>query len=354
MTSRPGLALLALLATTAPAAGPAVAQSCTCPPVALASGPVIEAEAPPPPLPEETQPPIPAPGYIWTPGYWYWNNVDYYYVPGVWVEPPHPGLLWTPGFWAFAGGLYRFTHGTWGPQVGFYGGIPYGHGYDGVGYQGGRWTGNTFFYNRTVNNFGGVHVTNVYDQTVNHFDGPRVSYNGGPGGIDRRPDAAQAAYLHGPHEAPTPMQMQHLRAAGMVPGAFDAINRGHPAPDELRNHIHETADRLPPPSPGMRTPLPHAAPPATPPHPAPRPAMEHPSEPVARPGMHQPPRFEAPRVETPRTEAPHPEAPHHEMPPPAVHPQPHEPPHGPPHEAFHQAPHEAPHPPPHERDGRRE
>ena len=60
----------------------AQAQSCNCPPVAVASsGPVVEAE-PPPPLPEEEQPPIPAPGYLWTPGYWYWNNVDYYYVPG--------------------------------------------------------------------------------------------------------------------------------------------------------------------------------------------------------------------------------------------------------------------------------
>ncbi len=46
---------------------------------------------PPPPLPVYEQPPMPAPGYHWTPGYWAWNNSDYYWVPGVWVEPPRVG-----------------------------------------------------------------------------------------------------------------------------------------------------------------------------------------------------------------------------------------------------------------------
>lgn len=225
------------------------------------------------------------------------------------MEPPHPGSLWTPGFWAFAGGLYRFTHGTWGPQVGFYGGIPYGHGYDGVGYQGGRWTGNTFFYNRTVNNFGGVHVTTSTTRPSTISTARASATMAVPAASTGDRMRRRQPICTGRRMAPTPMQMQHLRAAGMVPGAFDAINRGHPAPDELRNHIHETADRLPPPSPGMRTPLPHAAPPAAPLHPAPQPPMEHPSEPVARSEMHQPPRFEAPRVETPRPEAPSPVAP---------------------------------------------
>jgi WXXGXW repeat (2 copies) len=61
------------------------------------------ANIPPPPLPVYDQPPIPGPGYLWTPGYWDWSDDadDYYWVPGTWVEPPEPGYLWTPGYWRF-------------------------------------------------------------------------------------------------------------------------------------------------------------------------------------------------------------------------------------------------------------
>ena len=36
---------------------------------------------PPPALPVYVQPPCPAPGYIWMPGYWAWDD-GYYWVPG--------------------------------------------------------------------------------------------------------------------------------------------------------------------------------------------------------------------------------------------------------------------------------
>src|SRR5215470_14230824 len=93
----------------------------------------------PPALPVYVQPPIPAPGYIWTPGYWAWNGYDYYWVPGTWVLPPELGLLWTPGYWGWSNGVYVFNEGYWGPHVGFYGGVAYGFGYTGVGYEGGYW-----------------------------------------------------------------------------------------------------------------------------------------------------------------------------------------------------------------------
>jgi hypothetical protein len=57
--------------------------------------------SPPPELPVYDQPPMPSPGYIWTPGYWGGGPLSYYWVPGTWVEPPSAGLLWTPGYWGW-------------------------------------------------------------------------------------------------------------------------------------------------------------------------------------------------------------------------------------------------------------
>ncbi|MGO9516239.1 MAG: YXWGXW repeat-containing protein, partial [Candidatus Korobacteraceae bacterium] len=148
----------------------------------------------PPVLPVYSQPYCPAPGYIWTPGYWAWSpdQNDYYWVPGTWVPAPQPGFLWTPGYWGFSAGFYRWNPGYWGPQVGFYGGINYGFGYPGDGYYGGRWQGRDFYYNRAVNN---VNITNVnvYNQTVNNVTVNRVAYNGGPGGIQAQPTQQQLA-----------------------------------------------------------------------------------------------------------------------------------------------------------------
>ena len=96
----------------------------------------------------------------------------YYWVPGTWVVAAGVvGLLWTPGYWAWNDGGYAFTAGYWGPTVGFYGGIDYGFGYNGFGYWGGRWDHDRFEYNRAVNNFGNVQITNVYNQTVIHNNG---------------------------------------------------------------------------------------------------------------------------------------------------------------------------------------
>ena len=214
-------------------AAPTFAQTCACAPEGIASqGYFIQADEPPPPLPEYDQPPIPAPGYYWTPGYWAWNNYDYYWVPGAWVEPPQAGLLWTPGFWAFAGGVYAFNPGYWGQRVGYYGGINYGFGYNGLGYQGGRWDSGRFFYNSAVNNIGAAHVTNVYNQrivantTIN-----RASFNGGPGGVVAEPTneellADEGAACSGDHEC---LQVGQARAAGMRSEQFVTTNRGKPA-----------------------------------------------------------------------------------------------------------------------------
>ena len=103
----------------------------------------------PPPIPVYEQPICPAEGYIWTPGYWAWDgeDEDYYWVPGTWVLAPRVGFLWTPGYWGWRDGSYFFYEGYWGPHVGWYGGISYGFGYFGHGYEGGRWDHDRFYYN---------------------------------------------------------------------------------------------------------------------------------------------------------------------------------------------------------------
>ena len=149
----------------------------------------------PPVLPVYTQPICPGDGYIWTPGYWAYGDVDgYYWVPGTWVLPPQVGFLWTPGYWGWGGGGYFWHAGFWGPHVGFYGGINYGFGYGGFGYEGGYWHGGHFFYNRSVNNINVTNIHNVYNKTViNNRETNRVSFNGGRGGINARPSAAEMA-----------------------------------------------------------------------------------------------------------------------------------------------------------------
>jgi hypothetical protein len=100
-------------------------------------------------------------------------------VPGTWVHPPTANVLWTPPYWGWGDGVYLFHDGYWGPHVGYYGGVNYGYGYGGVGFEGGRWDGGNFSYNRSVSNFGSVSVTNVYQQNGTTVNNSRVSYAGG-------------------------------------------------------------------------------------------------------------------------------------------------------------------------------
>src|ERR1700720_975280 len=120
----------------------------------------------PPELPVYTQPMAPAEGYLWTPGYWAYGDEGYFWVPGTWVMAPEPGFLWTPGYWGWHNDSYAWNEGYWGNRVGFYGGVNYGYGYGGSGYEGGYWNHNRFSYNSSVNNFGGEHFRNTYDKRV--------------------------------------------------------------------------------------------------------------------------------------------------------------------------------------------
>jgi YXWGXW repeat-containing protein len=196
------------------------------------AGVFVSVTVAPPPLPVYVQPPCPAPGYIWSPGYWAWDDDGYYWVPGTWVPAPAPGLLWTPGYWGWNDGFYVWNAGYWGPHVGYYGGINYGFGYFGVGFVGGEWHGDRFFYNRAVVNVDNRRITNVYvNKTVivnNYYNRENhVSYNG-PGGIQRQPDQREQMWSRERHIAPTSMQMQHIQAARQNPQLLARNNAGRP------------------------------------------------------------------------------------------------------------------------------
>lgn len=183
----------------------------------------------PPPLPVYAQPICPGPGYIWTPGYWAWNDDDgYYWVPGTWVVAPI-GMLWTPGYWGWGGGLYLWHPGYWGPHVGFYGGINYGFGYGGFGFAGGEWRGRSFYYNRSVTNVSVTNVTNVYNRTVIVHNNSTTSFNGGRGGVAARPTRQEETFARERHQGALDVQNQHERAASRNRENFAAQNHGRPA-----------------------------------------------------------------------------------------------------------------------------
>jgi hypothetical protein len=184
----------------------------------------------PPELPVYEQPVCPGDGYLWTPGYWAWDNdgEDYYWVPGTWVLAPEVGFLWTPGYWGWGGRGFVFYDGYWGPHVGFYGGINYGFGYFGHGYEGGRWDHDHFYYNRAVNRVDEREVHNVYESRVVNENNVRVSYNGGSGGINERPRGEEEAAARDRHLPPVRDQVQHVQAARSNPQLRAASNHGKP------------------------------------------------------------------------------------------------------------------------------
>lgn len=188
----------------------------------------VSIDVAPPPLVVYEQPAMPGNGYLWTPGYWAYGDAGYFWVPGTWVRPPYALALWTPGYWGWGSGRYAFHSGYWGRHVGFYGGINYGYGNGGMGYQGGYWRHGGFFYNRGVNNFGTVHVTNVYERTV-VVNNVHVSFNGGTGGINARPNREEMIAVHERHTGPNGEQQQHVRLASQDRNLSAAVNHGSPA-----------------------------------------------------------------------------------------------------------------------------
>jgi hypothetical protein len=80
--------------------------------LALFGGCVVE-QAPPPgpdaPPPPQTEviPPQPDLTFVWTPGFWDWQD-HWVWVHGYWGPRPHPGAVWVQGGW-----VYHGNHRTW-------------------------------------------------------------------------------------------------------------------------------------------------------------------------------------------------------------------------------------------------
>jgi hypothetical protein len=188
----------------------------------------------PPPLPVYVQPPCPSPGYMWAPGYWAYDDDDYYWVPGTWVLAPQFGLLWTPGYWSAEDDYFSWHAGYWAPHVGFYGGVNYGFGYFGIGFAGGYWRDHDFFYNRAVTNVTNVNITNVYNSRVydnrivnNSAAETRVSYNGG-NGVHAQPTRAEVAASHEGRRGLTPLQRRQVEGARTIHTLRASVNHGVP------------------------------------------------------------------------------------------------------------------------------
>jgi len=209
----------------------------------------------PPPLPAYQQPACPndtddssicpPDGYAWSPGYWAWDG-DYYWVPGAWVFAPEVGDFWTPGFWSWSDGGYVFHQGYWGRSVGFYGGIDYGFGYPGHGFQGARWDDGWLHYNAAVNRVNSGRTGFTYTAPVTD-SGNHTSYNGGSGGINAQPTPEEEAADREKRSGPTLQQIQHAWFAQNDPQQRFSANHGvPPITATLLPHLAIHPHNLPP------------------------------------------------------------------------------------------------------------
>jgi hypothetical protein len=79
-----------------------------------------------------------------------------------------------------------------------------------------------------VNTVNTTIVHNVYDYRVTNITNVRVSYVGGPGGLNVRPTPSEMAVLREPRIAPVPAQVQHMRQAASNRAQFASANNGRP------------------------------------------------------------------------------------------------------------------------------
>ncbi len=90
---------LAALAVAAGLAGPVLAQPAPYTPI--------------PPLREEVVPPPPGARYMWAPGHWRWDGVQYVWVGGEYVLRHRGWHHWVQGAWVLRRGAWVWVPGHW-------------------------------------------------------------------------------------------------------------------------------------------------------------------------------------------------------------------------------------------------
>jgi len=211
-----------------------LALAATIIPATSFGGVFISVNFAPPVLPVYEQPPCPQEGWIWTPGYWAYDQDGYFWVPGTWVPAPYEGALWTPPYWGWDNNLYVFHPGYWGLHVGYYGGVNYGFGYMGVGFVGGIWRGHNFVYNTAVMHVDQRRVHNVYvdRDVVRRYtieNDRRVSFSGGRDGIHHDPRPEERYADRDRHVEETQFQHSHENAARSDKSFYARNNGGRPS-----------------------------------------------------------------------------------------------------------------------------
>ena len=123
------IAAIAALSTGAPAlAQPPIPLHGGSVPGLSSAGQVVQAQvptyppptavpmaAPPPPsAPQsEVSPPAELPSYVWEPGGWSWNGVQYAWEPGKYVERPAVPATLVPGHWEKQRNGWVWVDGGW-------------------------------------------------------------------------------------------------------------------------------------------------------------------------------------------------------------------------------------------------
>jgi hypothetical protein len=122
-------------------------------------------------------------------------------------------------FWGWSDGAYVWHGGYWARHVGFYGGINYGYGYAGTGYEGGHWNNRVFYYNTAVTRVNVSVVNNTYEKPVLAKTTAEsvVSYHGGAGGMTVTPTKQELIAADDPHIGPTSHQKKIHKAAAPKP-----------------------------------------------------------------------------------------------------------------------------------------
>ncbi len=80
---------------------------------AVARGPSIVVPTAPPAPQSEIPPPAPSPTYVWEPGRWSWNGVQYLWNPGKYVERPTVSATYVPGHWEQYANGWVWYDGRW-------------------------------------------------------------------------------------------------------------------------------------------------------------------------------------------------------------------------------------------------